>query len=203
MSPQPAPRIALTAQVDKSARLEPGVVVWELAQVRERAVLGEGSSLGRGAYVGPGVTLGRNCKIQNYALLYEPAVLEDGIFVGPAVVFTNDLYPRAINPDGSRKSGDDWHAVGVTVRTGAAIGARSVCIAPVEIGEWALVAAGSTVTRDVPAFALVVGSPAHWVGWVGRTGARLVPDGDSFRCPITGELYREVDGALAAVAPDA
>ena len=199
MSPESSPRIAATAQVDDGALLESGVIVWELAQVRERAIIGEGSTLGRGAYVGPGVTLGRNCKIQNYALLYEPAVLEDGVFVGPAVVFTNDLHPRAINPDGSRKSGDDWHPVGVTVRTGAAIGACSVCVAPVEIGEWALVAAGATVTRDVPAFALVAGSPARQIGWVGRSGARLVADGDDFRCPITGELYREVGGALTPV----
>jgi acetyltransferase-like isoleucine patch superfamily enzyme len=210
VSPHITPRIAATAQVDEGARLESGVMVWELAHIREDAVIGEGSSLGRGAYVGPGVTLGRNCKIQNYALLYEPAVLEDGVFVGPAVVFTNDVYPRAINPDGSRKSGDDWHAVGVTVRTGAAIGARSVCIAPVEIGEWALVAAGSTVTRDVPAFALVAGSPARRIGWVGRAGARLVLDGEAdsdsgelYRCPLTGERYRETDGALALVVADA
>ena len=83
--------------MDDSARLGAGVTVWELAQVREHAIIGEGSSLGRGSYVGPGVTLGRNCKIQNYALLYEPAVLEDGVFVGPAVVFTNDIYPRAVD----------------------------------------------------------------------------------------------------------
>ena len=155
--------------------------------------------------MGPGVVLGRNCKIQNYALLYEPAVLGDGVFVGPAVVFTNDVYPRAINPDGSRKSGDDWHAVGVTVKTGAAIGARSVCIAPVEIGEWALVAAGATVTRDVPAFALVAGSPARRIGWVGRAGARLVDTEETglYRCPLTDELYRETDGVLAPVVADA
>ncbi|MBG6056132.1 acetyltransferase-like isoleucine patch superfamily enzyme [Salinibacterium sp. CAN_S4] len=199
MSTEPAPRIAATAQVDDGARVEPGAVVWELAHVRENAVIGAGSSLGRGAYVGPGVVLGRNCKIQNYALLYEPAILEDGVFVGPAVVFTNDLYPRAINPDGSRKSGDDWHAVGVTVRTGAAIGARSVCVAPVEIGEWALVAAGATVIRDVPAFALVAGSPARRIGWVGHAGARLVQDGDAFRCPMTGAMFREDDGQLFPV----
>ena len=145
MSPQPAPRIADTAQVDDGARLE------------------------------------------------------DGVVVGPALVFTNDLYPRAINPDGSRNSGDDWHAVRVTVRTGAAIGVRSVCIAPVEIGEWALVAAGATVTRGVLEYARVAGSPAHLIGWVGRAGVRLEADGDDFRCPITGELSRKLDGALSPV----
>jgi UDP-2-acetamido-3-amino-2,3-dideoxy-glucuronate N-acetyltransferase len=193
------PNVAGTADVDPRARLESGVVVWHLAQVREHAVIGEGTSLGRGAYVGPGVTLGRNCKVQNAALIYEPAVLEDGVFVGPAVVFTNDVWPRAVNPDLSRKSADDWHAVGVTVRTGAAIGARTVCIAPVEIGAWALIAAGSTVTRDVPEFALMAGSPARRVGWVGRAGVRLEQDpgeDGAWRCPVTGERYRERDGLL-------
>src|SRR5690242_21476428 len=82
--------------------------------------------------------MGDNCKLQNYALVYEPAVLEDGVFVGPAVVFTNDHFPRAVSPDGTLKTGDDWEAVGVTCRTGASIGARSVCVAPVTIGRWAL-----------------------------------------------------------------
>ena len=81
-------------------------------------MLGENCIVGRGAYVGTGVRIGDNCKIQNYALVYEPAVLEDGVFVGPAVVFTNDHYPRAVNPDGTLKSGDDWEAVGVTVPRG-------------------------------------------------------------------------------------
>jgi UDP-2-acetamido-3-amino-2,3-dideoxy-glucuronate N-acetyltransferase len=200
------PRVAGTADVDPRARLGAGAVVWHLAQVREDAVIGAGTSLGRGAYVGPGVVLGENCKVQNAALVYEPAVLGDGVFIGPAVVLTNDVWPRAVNPDLTRKSADDWHAVGVTIGTGAAIGARSVCIAPLEIGEWALVAAGSTVTRDVPAYGLVVGSPARRVGWVGRAGIRLdrdetdEPRADGavvWCCPQTGERYLERDGALA------
>src|SRR6476619_6322512 len=145
-------RVQPSADVDERAVLGEGTSVWHLAQVREGAVLGKGCIVGRGAYVGTGVRMGDNCKLQNYALVYDPAVLEDGVFVGPAVVFTNDHYPRSIDPDGSLKRGDDWEAVGVTCRTGASIGARSVCVAPVTIGRWALVAAGSVVNKDVPDF---------------------------------------------------
>ncbi|MCU1447370.1 MAG: N-acetyltransferase [Cryobacterium sp.] len=158
---QETDQIAPTADVGPRAVVGTDVTVWHLAQVREDARVGSGSSLGRGAYVGPGVILGANCKVQNYALIYEPAVLGDGVFVGPAAVFTNDAFPRAINVDGSRKSADDWDAVGVVVGTGASIGARAVCIAPVRIGRWALVAAGAVVTRDVLDFAIVVGVPAR------------------------------------------
>ncbi|MET0725515.1 MAG: acyltransferase [Leifsonia sp.] len=192
--------IAATADVDARAVVGAGTRIWHLAQVREDAVIGTDCVLGRGSYIGPGVRVGSNCKIQNHALVYEPAVLEDGVFVGPAVVFTNDEYPRAVNPDGKLKSADDWNAVGVTVRKGAAIGARSVCIAPVTIGRWALVAAGSVVTRDVLDFAIVRGVPARRVGWVGRAGVPLVHLGsDLFRCPKTSALYRERDGVLGEI----
>jgi acetyltransferase-like isoleucine patch superfamily enzyme len=185
-----APQIAPTADVDLRATVGPGTKVWHLAQIREDATVGAECIIGRGAYIGPGVVVGDRCKIQNHALVYEPAVLEAGAFVGPAAVFTNDVYPRAVNPDGTLKSADDWHAVGVTVRTGASIGARAVCVAPVTIGRWALVAAGSIVIRDVPDFALVAGVPARRIRWVGRAGEPLVDDGDGhWRCPTTGERY--------------
>jgi UDP-2-acetamido-3-amino-2,3-dideoxy-glucuronate N-acetyltransferase len=190
-----------SADVDDRAQIGDGSSVWHLAQVREGAVLGSHCIVGRGAYVGSGVTMGDNCKLQNYALVYEPAVLEDGVFVGPAAVFTNDHYPRAVAPDGSLKSAADWEPVGVTVRKGASIGARAVCVAPVTIGRWALVAAGSVVIKDVPDFALVAGVPARFIRWVGKAGVPLEAVGDGrFRCPETGDLYTETAGTLTEVS---
>jgi acetyltransferase-like isoleucine patch superfamily enzyme len=192
-------RIAPSADVADDATIGDGSQVWHLAQVREGAVLGEGCVVGRGAYIGTGVRMGRHCKVQNYALVYEPAELADGVFVGPAAVLTNDTYPRAINPDGSLKSADDWRAVGVAIGEGAAIGARAVCVAPVTIGAWATVAAGAVVTKDVPAHAIVVGVPARQVGWVGKAGVPLRRDGEQWLCPTTGARYEEREGSVREV----
>ncbi len=196
-----------SAEVSDAARVGRGSMVWHLAQVREDAVLGANCIIGRGAYIGSGVVLGDGCKIQNFALVYEPATLADGVFVGPAAVFTNDHFPRAVNPDLTPKSASDWEPVGVTCETGASIGARAVCVAPVTIGAWAMVAAGATVVKDVPPHALVAGVPARRLGWVGRSGEKLVPtsDGtDAWVCPATGEWYIPDDstgGLLLASSP--
>lgn len=189
-------KVAPSADVSEDAQIGAGSSVWHLAQVREGVVLGENCVVGRGAYIGAGVQVGDNVKIQNYALVYEPAQVEDGAFIGPAAVFTNDHFPRAVNPDGSLKSGHDWEPVGVTVQEGASIGARAVCVAPVTIGRWAMVAAGATVVRDVPNFAMVVGVPARRIGWVGRAGVplqRSADDNEIWLCPTTGASYRQVN----------
>lgn len=188
--------IAPSADVAENAVLGDGTKIWHLAQVREDVVMGDNCIVGRGAYVGTGVQIGENTKIQNYALVYEPAVLGKGVFIGPAVVLTNDTYPRSVSPDGSLKSAHDWTPVGVTIEDGASIGARAVCVAPVTIGRWATIAAGSVVTKDVPAFALMAGVPARRLGWVGKAGFPLKADGGFWVCPETGSKYVEDGNSL-------
>ncbi len=195
-------RISDAAEVDDTASIGSGTTIWPLATIREDATIGRECTIGRGVYVGPGAFLGNRVKVQNLALVYEPARLEDGVFVGPAAVLTNDEYPRAVTPDGRRMEPADWQPVAVVAREGASIGAGAVCVAPVTIGRWALVAAGAVVVADVPDFALVVGVPARRIGWVGRAGARLTPEGDGrFVCPRTGARYVESGGRLTEADP--
>jgi acetyltransferase-like isoleucine patch superfamily enzyme len=191
---------ATTATVDEHVEIGSGSRIWHLAQVRENAVLGQNCNIGRGAYIGVGVHLGNNCKVQNYALVYEPADIADGVFIGPGAVLTNDTYPRAVDPEGRLKGRDGWDCVGVTVERGASIGAHATCVAPVRIGAWSMVAAGSVVTRDVPAFALIAGVPARRIGWVGRAGVPLREEGNFWICPKTGQHHRETDGTLTEVS---
>jgi len=188
--------IAHSADVDDRAQVADSASIWHLAQVRENAVVGQNCIVGRGAYIDAGVVLGDNCKIQNNALVYAPAVLEDGVFVGPAAVFTNDTFPRAINPDGTIKGASDWQMKGVTVRRGASIGARAVVLGGVEIGEWALIAAGAVVTKDVPPYALVAGVPAKRVAWVAVSGVPLDHDDGVWMDPVSGARFVEDEGRL-------
>jgi acetyltransferase-like isoleucine patch superfamily enzyme len=186
------PRIAASAVIEDGAEIGDGSVVWDLTQVRAGARIGAGCTVGRNVFVDAGVVVGDRCKVQNNALLFAPAIVADGVFIGPAVVLTNDRHPRAVDPSGTVLVPGAWEPTPVSVGTGAALGAGSVVVAGVSIGEWALVGAGSVVTADVPAHALVVGTPARRVGWVGRGGARLEPDDgpDSLlRCPDTGDTF--------------
>ena len=193
-----------SADVASSARVDPTANVWHLAQVREGAVIGTDSVVGRAAYIGSGVVLGARCKLQNLAQVYEPARLADGVFVGPGAILTNDRHPRAVSPGGDLKTTDDWDPVGVTCETGASIGAGAICVAPVRIGTWAVVAAGAVVVHDVADFALVAGVPARRIGWVGRAGRPLTDVGDGWwRCEQTGDRYRQESDRLIECVDDA
>ena len=126
--------------------------------------IGEGCKIGSFVEIRRDVKIGRNVKIQAFAFIPEGVIIEDGVFIGPHVCFTNDKYPRAVNPDGSLMDADDWEIVQTIVEKGANIGANATIICGITIGEQALIGAGAVVTRDVPAFAIVAGVPARVIG---------------------------------------
>lgn len=179
------------AAANPEAVVHPSVRIWTGSLVRERAEIGENTSLGRDCYVGPGVKIGKNCKVQNQALIYEPCIIGDGVFIGPRVVITNDLNPRAVTPYGVLKTSLDWTPKAATIETGASLGAGVITVAGVKIGKWAMIAAGAVVTTDVPDHALFAGVPARQIGWVSEEGFKLEAiEGDLLRCPSSGKLFR-------------
>jgi len=182
-----------SALVEQGAILGANCKVWHFCHIRSQASLGDSVIVGRNVYIGNGVSVGSRSKIQNNASIYEPSQIGEGVFVGPHVIFTNDRQPRAVNIDLSQKESKDWSIVGVVVEQGASIGAGAICVGPVTIGKWGMVAAGSVVIRDVPAFALVAGVPAKRIRWVGKSGFSLIPMGtDLYECPVTGEKYKQL-----------
>jgi acetyltransferase-like isoleucine patch superfamily enzyme len=165
-------RIHPTAEVDDQAVIGKGTSIWHHSQVRA-AKIGENCIIGKGVYVDAEVSLGSNVKVQNYVSIYHGVTLEDGVFVGPHVCFTNDLQPRAINPDRTLKSATDWAISETLVRTGASLGANSTIRCGITIGKWAMVGSGSVVTRDVPDYGLAYGNPARLRGFVCPNGHRV------------------------------
>lgn len=178
-----------TADVSPRATLGAGTKIWHQAQVREGAVLGRNCILGKGAYVDFDVHIGDNAKIQNRASIYHGVTLENGVFVGPHAIFTNDKLPRAINPDGSLKSDDDWVLGHIVVKEGASIGAGAIIVTGVTIGRFAMIGAGAVVTKDVPDYGLVYGNPARLAGYACPCGNKLQRSAEgTWQCPECGRL---------------
>lgn len=174
-----------TADVSPQASIGDGTRIWHQCQVRENATIGKRCTLSKGVYVDFDVSIGNNVKIQNYVSVYHGVTLEDGVFVGPHVCFTNDLHPRAINPDGSPKDADDWIMSRTLIHTGAALGANSTIVCGITVGQWAMVGAGSVVTKNVPDYGLVRGNPARLVGYVCPCGEKLIrQEAGQYVCPV-------------------
>jgi acetyltransferase-like isoleucine patch superfamily enzyme len=162
-----------SANVEDGAHIGENTKVWHLCHVRRDAHVGENCVLGRGVFVDAGVQIGNAVKIQNYVSVFHGVTIEDGVFVGPHVCFTNDLFPRAVNPDMSLKAADDWVLAETRIKAGAAIGANSTIVCGITVGRWAMIGSGSVVTKDVPDYALVVGNPGRIIGYVTASGQRV------------------------------
>jgi UDP-2-acetamido-3-amino-2,3-dideoxy-glucuronate N-acetyltransferase len=187
-----------TAEVSPQASIGNGTKVWHQAQIREDAQIGPNCIIGKGAYVDFGVSIGANSKLQNGVYVYHGATLADGVFLGPGVIVTNDKLPRAINPDGSLKTDADWQVSPSHILRGASVGAGALILPGVTIGEFAMIGAGTVVSRDVPPHGLVYGNPGRLHGFVCSCGQVLTSDGDQgieersrvWRCRICGNSYQ-------------
>lgn len=179
-----------TAMIEKGVVLESGTKIWANSHVREGSIIGPNVTIGESVYIGPGVKIGASTKIQNGSQIYEPSIVGDGVFVGPGVILTNDKIPRAVGIDGEPKSDQDWEKSTVILEDGCSVGAGSVCVAPVRIGRYALVAAGSVVVKDVKDYELVAGNPAKHMGWVDEEGARLSGSQDEIYVSSAGIKFQ-------------
>lgn len=193
-----APRIHRTAEVSTAASVGDGTQIWNEAQVRDGAVIGNECMLGKGVYVDVDVVIGNRVKLENRVSVFKGARIADGVFIGPHTCLLNDKRPRAITPEGRLKGPEDWAVDGVIVAEGAAIGGGCTVVPGVRVGRFAMVGAGSVVTRDVPDHGLVVGNPARLVGRVCECGARLDGEGTCTACHRTHQLAAgELAGARA------
>jgi len=171
-----------SSYVDDGVEIGSGTKIWHFSHILRNTQIGENCSMGQNVVVGPNVIIGSNVKIQNNVSVYDGVILEDWVFCGPSCVFTNVQNPRS---EIDRK--DEFRKT--VVRRGASIGANATIVCGHDLGEYCFIAAGATVTKEVPAYALMAGTPAKRIGWVSRAGVRL---GVDLVCPEEGTQYRQI-----------
>ncbi|EOS54334.1 MULTISPECIES: acyltransferase [Paenibacillus] len=180
-----------TAVIDEGAVIGENTKVWHFSHISSGSEIGHSCSLGQNVFVAPRVTIGNGVKIQNNVSVYEGVILEDYVFCGPSMVFTNVRTPRSAFP---RNTSSDYRPT--RVRRGASIGANATIVCGVEIGEWAFVAAGAVVNRDVPPYAIVAGVPARQMGWVCECGITLAFSGLKAICQECGREYERSENSV-------
>ena len=179
-----------TAVVDAGCTIGAETKIWHFSHIMPNCVIGERCNIGQNVVVSPEVILGNNVKIQNNVSIYTGVICEDDVFLGPSMVFTNVMNPRSAV---SRRD----HYSKTVVRKGASIGANATIVCGNDIGEYAFIGAGSVVTKEVPAYALVVGNPARQIGWMSEFGHRLTFDEQGIAsCPESGEHYLLKNGKV-------
>ena len=178
----PKATIHESSYIDENVHIGDSVKIWHFSHILENSSIGEKSSLGQNVVVGPNVSIGKNVKIQNNVSVYEGVTISDDVFCGPSCVFTNVINPRSkvVRKDEYKKT---------FVGKGVSIGANATIVCGNNLGDYCFIAAGATVTNDVPEFALMVGVPAKQIGWMSKAGARL---DDNLVCPIDGTEYIKV-----------
>ncbi|WP_121352400.1 acyltransferase [Flavisolibacter nicotianae] len=181
-----------TAIVDAGAVIGAGTKIWHFCHIMPRAEIGSNCILGQNVFVDNNTRIGNGVKIQNNVSVYNGVLVEDDVFLGPSMVFTNVINPRSFI---ERKQ----EFKPTVVRKGASIGANATIVCGVEIGAYALVGAGSVVTKNVPPFAMVYGNPAEQRGWISKAGHSLHFAGDTAACPGTGERYRLIDNRVQSI----
>ncbi|MCX7025024.1 MAG: acyltransferase [Spirochaetes bacterium] len=175
-----------SAYVDEGALVGIGTKIWHFSHIMGGARIGKNCSIGQNVNVGSKAVLGDSVKVQNNVSIYDDVVIEDDVFCGPSCVFTNVIHPRAFV---ERKN----EYLRTLVKKGAAIGANATIVCGTTLGEYCFVGAGSVVTRDVPAYAMVYGNPARMKGWMCRCGVKL---GDDLACPECGKRYGKSNETL-------
>lgn len=184
-----------SAYVDEGAKVGKDTRIWHFCHVSSGAEIGENCSLGQNVFVARNVKIGNGCKIQNNVSVYEGVILEDYVFCGPSMVFTNVKTPRAAFP---RNTSEDYLVT--RVKHGASIGANATVVCGVTIGEWAFVAAGAVVTKDVPPYALVAGVPARIAGWACECGVPLRFAEEVATCASCGREYQRTGEGIARLS---
>lgn len=180
-----------TAIVDEGAQVGAGTKVWHFAHIASKVQIGKNCSFGQNVYVANNVNIGQGCKIQNNVSIYEGVTLEDYVFCGPSMVFTNVRTPRA---EFVRNSSSDFAPT--LVKRGSSIGANATIVCGVTLNEYAFVAAGAVVTKDVPAYAMVAGVPAKIIGWMSAFGDILLFDETNSAVDSKGDKYKLISSRV-------